>query len=86
MKLSPHEKDYLKQFLKDVDYEEINSNEYRSLDGFTFIFKERGEHDLIIIESIRFETTKKYHQKEVVEISENIQVIIEGNKGKINFF
>ena len=85
MKLNPGEKEYITRYFSHIDYKKINDHEYRSPDNFRFIIKDREPGDSNSVELVQFETSKNYEKNKVVQISENIYITFEADKGQIHF-
>ena len=85
MKLNQGEKQYFTKFFKEINYKKLSDDEYISPDGFKFLIKPRLPGDQRSIESIEFETSRIFSNRKTFNISDNINIIIEGNNGVIFF-
>jgi hypothetical protein len=85
MKLTSLEKKYLTDLFGKLGYKKISEDQFLLPDDFRFLLKERLPGDPQTIESIEFETSRNFSDKETIEISANVLIVMEGHKGQIIF-
>jgi Family of unknown function (DUF5829) len=77
------EKTMLAGFLLNCGYKKIDESRYASPENFVIELLDRKKNDRYAIAVVSFETNKTQHGTE--KISENIQIVFNGNSGKIIF-
>lgn len=77
------EKTMLSGFLIDCGYKKIDANSFASPENFIIRLMDRGKDDRTAISSVTFDSNETRNGTE--KISEHIQIIFNGNSGKIVF-
>jgi len=83
MKLTTYEREFLTNYFKEVKFEQTGENEWVTPDNFTISIKNRNQDDKNTIESIEFETNRRVNME--LKISDNLSILIDGDKGRISF-
>jgi hypothetical protein len=85
MRLNEDETGFITRFFKKMGYLQTGDYEYMAPDSFSFLIKDRPVGEENSLESISFETTGYFQNRMIVQVSENIFVVLEGNEGRITF-